>query len=60
MAERMRRIDVHNPHTLVLERSLPMPCSGVNHADYPADLSFFVAGCEVSGKLLVVDAMPPG
>ena len=32
-----------------------MPCSGVNHADYSADLSFFVASCEFSGKLLVVD-----
>jgi len=55
MAERMHRIDVHNPHTMALERSLPVPCSGVHHADYSADLSFFVASCEFSGKLLVVD-----
>jgi len=55
MAERMRRIDVRNPHTMALERSLPVPCSGVNHADYSADLSFFVASCEFSGKLLVID-----
>ena len=55
MAERMHRIDVHNPTTMALERSLPVPCSGVNHADYSADLSFFVASCEFSGKLLVVD-----
>jgi len=55
MAERMRRIDVHNPRTMALEHSLPVPCHGVNHADYSADLSFFVASCEFSGKLLVVD-----
>jgi YVTN family beta-propeller protein len=55
MAERMHRIDVHNPHTMALERSLPVSCSGVNHADYSADLSFFVASCEFSGKVLVID-----
>ncbi|MDQ1483432.1 MAG: hypothetical protein QOF35_1508 [Actinomycetota bacterium] len=55
MAERMRRIDVLDPKTMALQRSLPVPCRGVNHADYSADLSFFVASCEFSGKLLVVD-----
>ena len=55
MAERLRRIDVLNPRTMALERSLPVPCHGVNHADYSADLSFFVASCEFSGKLLVID-----
>jgi YVTN family beta-propeller protein len=55
MAERMRRIDVLNPRTMALERSLPVPCRGVNHADYSADLSFFLASCEFSGKLLVID-----
>jgi len=55
MAERLRRIDVRNPTTMALERSLPVPCRGVNHADYAANLSFFVASCEFSGKLLVID-----
>jgi YVTN family beta-propeller protein len=55
MAERLRRIDVLNPKTMAWERSLPVPCQGVNHADYSADLSFFVASCEFSGKLLVID-----
>lgn len=55
MAERLRRIDAIDPHTMALQRSLPVPCSGVNHADYSADLSFFVASCEFSGKLLVID-----
>jgi DNA-binding beta-propeller fold protein YncE len=55
MAERMHRIDVHDPHTMAFQRSLPVPCDGVNHADYSADESFFLASCEFSGKLLVVD-----
>jgi len=55
MAERMHRIDVVNPQTMALERSLPVPCDGVNHADFSADLTYFVASCEFSGQLLVVD-----
>jgi YVTN family beta-propeller protein len=56
MAERLRRIDVRDAHTMKLQRSLPVPCYGVNHADFSADLSFFVASCEFSGLLLVVDS----
>lgn len=55
MAERLSRIDVRDPHTMRLQRSLPVPCKGLNHADYSADLSFFVVTCEFSGKLLVVN-----
>jgi DNA-binding beta-propeller fold protein YncE len=55
MAERFSRIDVRNPETMAFERSLPVPCQGLNHADYSADLSFFLASCEFSGKLLVID-----
>jgi YVTN family beta-propeller protein len=56
MAERLHRIDVRDAHTMKLQRSLTVPCAGINHADYSADLSFFVASCEFSGKLIVVDA----
>jgi len=55
MAERLRRIEVRDPHTMALQRSLLVPCQGVNHADYSADLSFFLVTCEFSGKLLVID-----
>ncbi|HEX3004965.1 MAG TPA: hypothetical protein VHO27_12200 [Angustibacter sp.] len=54
MAERLRRIDVRDPHTMKLVRSMPVPCYGVNHADYTADGSVMVASCEFSGKLLVI------
>jgi len=56
MAERLRRIDVRDPHTMALRRSLPVPCQGINHLDYTADLQRFVVSCEFSGKLLVLDA----
>ncbi len=56
MAERLRRIDVRDPTTMALRRSLPAPCLGINHADYSADLSTLVVSCEFSGQLLVLDA----
>ncbi|WP_323097062.1 hypothetical protein [Intrasporangium sp. YIM S08009] len=57
MASRFRAIDVRDAHTMRLLRSLPVPaCAGVNHADFTADLHTFVASCEFSGRLLVVDA----
>ncbi len=56
MAEARKRIDFRDPHTMKLRRSLKVPCRGVNHADFTADLSTFVVSCEYSGKLLVVPA----
>jgi YVTN family beta-propeller protein len=55
MAERLRRIDVRDPHTMALRRSLPVPCYGVNHADFTADLRHIVVSCEFSGELVVID-----
>ena len=55
MAERLHRIDVRDPRTMRLQRSLPVKCSGINHADYTADLSHLVVSCEFSGQLLVID-----
>ena len=54
MAERLRRIDFRDPHTMALQRSLPVDCPGINHLDYDAALSFFVASCEFGGRLVVV------
>jgi DNA-binding beta-propeller fold protein YncE len=56
MASRLRRIDVLDPHTMRLQRSLQIPeCAGVNHADYTADLQWMLASCEFNGRLLVID-----
>jgi YVTN family beta-propeller protein len=57
MASRFRAIDVLDARTMRRLRSLPVPgCAGVNHADFTADLRFFVASCEFNGRLVVVDA----
>ncbi|MEP6462883.1 MAG: YncE family protein [Frankiaceae bacterium] len=55
MAEARRRIDFRDPHTMRLQHSLVVGCSGVNHADFTADGRFFLATCEFSGQLLVSD-----
>lgn len=55
MAERLRRIDFRDPETMELRASLKTPCDGVNHADFSRDGRTFVASCEFSGELLLVD-----
>lgn len=54
MAERLRRIDVLDPHTMRRQRSIPVPCRGVNHADFTRDGTAMLASCEFSGTLLVI------
>ena len=54
MAEARDRIDFRDPHTMKLQRSLRVPCHGINHADFTADLRTFLVSCEYSGELLVV------
>ena len=56
MAEARQRIDLRDAHTMKLQRSLKVPCHGVNHADVTADLSTWLVSCEYSGKLLVIPA----
>ncbi|GAA2495079.1 hypothetical protein [Terrabacter carboxydivorans] len=56
MAERLRRIDVRDAHTMALKRSLPVPCKGINHADFTADLTKLLVSCEFSGQLAEIDA----
>ncbi len=56
MAERLKRIDFRDPHTMALQSSLSVPtCKGVNHADFSADGTFFIASCEFAGRLIKVD-----
>ncbi|HEV7172401.1 YncE family protein [Pedococcus sp.] len=56
MAERLRRIDVRDAQTMELQRSLHVPCAGINHADFTRDLKTLVASCEFDGRLIVTDA----
>jgi YVTN family beta-propeller protein len=55
VAERLRRLDFRYAHTFALHRSLQVPCAGVDHMDFTADGRFFLASCEFSGQMVVVD-----
>jgi DNA-binding beta-propeller fold protein YncE len=56
MAERLRRIDFRDAHTMKLHRSLRVPqCAGVNHADYTADGRYMLVSCEFASTMIVVD-----
>jgi YVTN family beta-propeller protein len=55
VAERLDRLDFRYPHTFRLHRSLSVPCAGVDHMDFTADGRFFLASCEFSAQMLVVD-----
>jgi YVTN family beta-propeller protein len=55
VAERLQRLDFRDPHTMGLERSLPVPCRGVDHMDFSADGRYLIASCEFAGAVLKVD-----
>ena len=55
VAERLRRLDFRDPHTMKLVRSLHVPCQGVDHADFSADGTHALFSCEFSGTMLWVD-----
>ena len=55
MAERLNRLDFRDPRTFESRDSVEMPCRGINHGDFTADGSTFLASCEFSGHLVVVD-----
>jgi DNA-binding beta-propeller fold protein YncE len=56
VAERLRRLDFRDPHTMKLHHSLPVPgCTGVDHMDFTANGRFALASCEFSGSVIEVD-----
>jgi YVTN family beta-propeller protein len=56
VAEALKKLDFRDPHTFALKNSLSVPeCGGVNHVDFSADGSYFIATCEFSGRLVKVD-----
>ena len=55
VAERLRRLDFRDPHTMALQHSLHVPCSGIDHADFSPDGTHALFSCEFSGQLLWVD-----
>jgi YVTN family beta-propeller protein len=55
VAEALRRLDIRDPHTWALEKSVPAPCNGVDHADFTADGRQMLLSCEFDGQLLRLD-----
>ena len=55
MAESDEEIVFRDPQTMAIKKTLKVPCAGVNHADWTADGNQFVATCEFTGKLILVD-----
>ena len=55
MAEREKRIDVRDPSTWALIKSISVPYAGVNHADFTADGMTMIASCEFSGWVVRID-----
>lgn len=55
VAERLRRLDVRDPRTFRLVRSVPIPCPGLDHLDFSADGRTLLASCEFAGTLVELD-----
>ncbi|MEX2971369.1 YncE family protein [Streptomyces sp. C184] len=55
MASMDRQLVFRDPHTMEVRKVLPVPCGGVNHADFSPDGRYFIVSCEFSGELLKVD-----
>ncbi|WP_328432120.1 YncE family protein [Streptomyces sp. NBC_00453] len=55
MASLDRELVFRDAHTMKRERTVPVSCYGVNHADFSPDGRYFIVSCEFSGELLKVD-----
>jgi YVTN family beta-propeller protein len=55
VAERLRRLDFRDAHTMRPHDALSVPCPGVDHMDFTADGRYLVASCEFGAGLIKVD-----
>jgi YVTN family beta-propeller protein len=55
VAERKKKLNFLDPHTMKLVESLPVACPGVDHMDFTANGRYLIASCEYSAQLLKVD-----
>jgi len=55
MASLDRELVFRDAHTMKREKTVPVSCYGVNHADFSLDGRYFIVSCEFSGELLKVD-----
>jgi len=54
VAERLVRLDFRDPHTFALQRSVPVPCNGVDHLDFSADGTYLLASCEFAASVVKI------
>jgi YVTN family beta-propeller protein len=59
VAEQRKRLDFRDAHTMKLQRSLHVPCPGVDHLDFSADGRYLIASCEFGAKMIKVDVAEP-
>ena len=57
VAERKKRLDFRDAHTMALVKQVPVPCRGVDHMDFSASGRFLIASCEFSGQMVKVDVL---
>ncbi len=55
VAERFQRLDVRDPQSWKLKRSIRVPWSGVDHLDFSRNGRYLLASCEFSGVVAKVD-----
>ncbi len=55
VVEGFQRLDFRDAHTFALHNSVQTNCNGLNHLDYSADFSYFIATCEFDGTLIKFD-----
>ena len=55
MSEDAHQIVFRDPHTMAIDKVVPVSCNGVNHADFSANGRYAIVSCEFSGDLLKVD-----
>ncbi len=55
IAERAKRVDFRDPHTMRLIQSVRVGCKGLDHVDFTVDGRYAIASCEFSGQLVKID-----
>jgi YVTN family beta-propeller protein len=56
VAERLKRLDFRDPHTMQLQQSVPTPkCPGIDHGDFSIDGRYAIFTCEFGGDLVKID-----
>ncbi|HEY4409267.1 MAG TPA: hypothetical protein VGO87_05260 [Acidimicrobiia bacterium] len=55
VAEGLHRLDLRDPHTWTLQKSIPADCDGIDHGDFTADGKEMLLSCEFSGQLMRLD-----